>query len=442
MHTLALLLVIPIMWPFIAKAMWRHEITMGELAINLAVGIAVTTDGFYAGRWVQTADTEVLNGRVTSKAPERVSCSHSYSCNCVESCSGSGTSRSCSTSCSTCYEHDWDQNWVLRTNLGPIHIDRVDSRGLVEPKRFTAARVDDPVAMTHLYTNWIKAAEHSLFNTDAERQGAKRFAAEVPAYPLAVYDYHYLDRVIARGFELTEAPLWNLQLARMLRTLGPEREVNVVVLLTATADPAYADAVRVGWRGGKKNDVVVVVGVGDARAAVAQAPHSHPVAAPAAHADGGGPTLAASPAPRRIEWVRVLSWTDAELMKVKLRDAISAIGALERDRVLGAIASEVGAGFVRKPMADFEYLKDDISPPGWVLALLVLVSLAASGATSFALSRNRLRTAGAPRFVSWRSGPAPHMRMQQRKALAGESLAQRIAARVGAARGGARRPRP
>src|SRR5690349_13112667 len=52
-----------------------------------------------------TSDVEVINGFVTSKQQQRVSCSHSYSCRCHRVCSGSGKNRTCRQKCDTCYEH-------------------------------------------------------------------------------------------------------------------------------------------------------------------------------------------------------------------------------------------------------------------------------------------------------------------------------------------------
>src|SRR4051812_22989724 len=62
----------------------------------------------------QTMDEEVWNGHVTSKEQVRVSCSHSYSCNCRQSCTSSGKGgQSCTTVCDTCYEHSNDYDWDL-----------------------------------------------------------------------------------------------------------------------------------------------------------------------------------------------------------------------------------------------------------------------------------------------------------------------------------------
>lgn len=361
MSTLLLLLVFPIFWPFVAKYIWGHEITIGEMAITVGVAALVVSVGFFGGRYSQTADSEVLNGQVTSKAPERVSCSHSYSCNCSERCSGSGKSRSCSTTCSTCYDHAWDQNWVLRTTLGDMNVARVDRRGLTEPPRYARAAAGDPVASTRGYENLIKGAPDSLFNALREQAALAQFQQKVPAYPLNVRDIHYLDRVLlASGATVPDLAQWNQDLALRLRTLGPAKQTNVVIVMAKEASSAFGSAVQATWLGGKKNDVIVVLGIPD-----------YP----------------------KLSWARVFSWSDNELFKVQLRDDLQAMPTVDRVAVINAIEKHVAAGFKRKPMADFEYLRNEIHPPMWLTALLAFLGALASVLTSWFMAKNDIRTA-------------------------------------------------
>lgn len=365
MTTLALLLVFPLAWPFVAKFIWKHEITLAELGLNILVGALVVTAGWALGRYSQTYDVEILNGQVTGKQSRRVSCEHSYSCNCRQVCSGSGDKRSCSQVCSTCYLHDYDVVWELKTTLGTIKVRRVNSQGTIEPERFTRAKVGDPVAQTSSFTNYVKAAPDSLFNTLAQKQALQLFAPQVPAYPDNIYDYHYVNRVLSDGVAVPDVDDWNLDLARMLRDLGPSKQVNVVIVFTKEADPRYADAVNAKWLGGKKNDVVVVLG---------------------------------TPAYPEIGWARVLSWTEREVFKVQLRDALQDIKTLERSLVLSTIEKHILSGFQRRSMEDFAYLKNEIEPPGWVVALLVALSILLSVGTSVHLSKNGYSSSGFRRY--------------------------------------------
>lgn len=362
MTSLALLLVFPLAWPFVAKLIWKHEITLAELGINLVVGAAVVTIGWAAGRYAQAADTEIWNGQVTGKYSEHVSCGHSYECNCTQTCTGSGTSRSCTKTCSTCYEHSYDVDWRLKTTVGELKLERVDRQGVREPPRFSRAQSGDPVAQSHSFQNYIKAAPDSLFNTLADKRLVEQYSGKLPSYPSSVYDVHYVDRVLAVGMALPEQAQWNQELALSLRELGPSKQVNVVLVFTKDANPQYANALNAAWLGGKKNDVVVVLG---------------------------------TPNYPEIAWTRVLSWTDREVFKVQLRDALLDLKTVDRQAVLKTVSTYVARDFKRKSMKDFAYLESQIEPPTWVLVALFVLSVIVSIGLSIYLARNEYSTGGA-----------------------------------------------
>lgn len=358
MTSLALLLVFPLVWPFIAKAIWKHEITLAEMGINLAIGVLVVTAGWAAGRYAQGKDVEIWNGQVTGKYSKQVSCEHDYKCRCVTKKDSNGKPYE---DCDTCYDHPYDVDWHLQTTIGDIEVERVNRQGTKEPPRYTQAQNGDPVAQDKSYMNYIKAAPDSLFNTLADQRLKDEYAGKLPAYPSDVYNLHYVDRVLAAGMALPENGLWNHELALALRTLGPAKQVNVVIVFTKDANPQYANALHAAWLGGKKNDVVVVMG---------------------------------TPNYPEIAWTRVLSWTDKEVFKVQLRDALLDQKTVDRTRVLQTISSYVVKDFQRKPMADFAYLASQVEPPMWVLVGLFVLSVLASVGLSLYLSQNEYSSGG------------------------------------------------
>lgn len=354
MGTLGLLLLIPIIWPFVAKVLWKHEITLLEMAANLAIGMLFATLAFFGSRYLQAQDVEVHNGRLLSKASKIVSCEHSYPCNCRQVCSGSGNSRSCTQVCDTCYEHSHDVDWLLDTQVGTIEVPRVDRQGLKEPARFTKAKPGDAVSLAKAYQNYIKAAPHSLFNKATEMSLLAQFEGRLPNYPSQVRDLHYVDRVVLHGVPLKNRAQWNTALQEMLADLGPRHEVNAVLVFTKEADPQYAEALRAHWLGGKKNDVVAVIGTAE----------------------------------NAIQWVRVFSWTDKELFKVQLRDDLAQLPELAVEPLIAVLRDHIKQGFVRKSMQDFEYLKNEIEPPLWLTILLGLMAAAVSVGVSISFARN------------------------------------------------------
>lgn len=291
-----------------------------------------------------THDTEVWNGVVSSKRQVWVSCTHSYQCNCHQTCTGSGKNRSCTTTCDTCYEHSNDWDWNVYTSNGEvITIDRVDRRGSHEPSRFTAVKMGEPTSQKHSYVNYVKASPDSLFR----HQGlVEKYSATIPAYPSNVYDYYRLDRFVTTsnvGFK--ERNDWNADLMHLNASLGAVKQVNIIIVVTRNMPRDWFYALEESWVGGKKNDAVLVVSVDESM---------------------------------KPQWAEVMAWTSNQMFKVKLRDDILALPTLDRKDTLNAVSTNVKATYQRKPMKDFEYLKSAIVPSTlqWILTLLIALLVA------------------------------------------------------------------
>lgn len=285
---------------------------------------------------MNTSDTEVINGRVTGKERQRVHCRHSYQCNCYNSCSGSGKNRSCHRVCSTCYEHSYDVDWDVHSTIGTFGINTIDRQGLNEPPRYTSTKIGEPVARTESYTNYVKGSPDSLFR----HQGlVEKYKDKLPAYPLDVYDYWHLNRLVAVGVTVPDASQWNKDLEEINADVGPAKQANVVIVLVKNQPGDYFEALEQHWIGSKKNDVTVVISVDDAQT---------------------------------IQWVQVMAWTKDKMAEVVVADAIRKIGILDRVQIIQSIKGSVISSYVRKPMKDFEYLASTITPSigQWVFAMI------------------------------------------------------------------------
>ena len=343
MEALLFLLLFPIVWPFIAKRIWDRDITWLELGLNIGIIALLVTGVWQAGRYGKMSDTEIWNGQVTSKEQTYVSCSHSYSCNCRKTCDSSGN---CPETCDTCYDHFNDWDWDVYTTAGNFTVSRVDRQGSDTPPRWAQVRVGDPSAREHSFVNYIKAAPDSLFHFSSELIGKNKEL--LPEYP-SVFDYQYADRVFARGLLLPETTRWNKELALMLRNIGPSKQANAIVVVVKTGDQKYAQALEQHWLGGKKNDVVVILGV---------------------------------PEYPKISWAYVMSWTKRELFKVELRDALIGLGQVDNTPVIQTIEKHISKNFVRRQMSEFEYLKNEIDPPSWVIVIVTILATGGSIALS------------------------------------------------------------
>jgi hypothetical protein len=313
-----------------------RKVTLKEFGVQLAAQAVVAAISAAVIYWSDTADTEVWNGRITSKEHQHVSCRHSYDCHCHEVCSGSGKNRSCYEHCDTCYEHSYDVEWTAQSTVGSYDIDTVDRQGLVEPPRWTAIIVGEPAAKTHGYTSYIKAAPDSLFRRDGDY---KQFDGTLPEYPGKVFDYYRINRLVQVGANLPDATDWNKDLSEANADLGARKQVNIVFVAVSGKPREWFYALEKHWLGGKKNDVVVVADVDDGA----------------------------------LQWVQVMAWTSNEMVRVRLRDDLMGLKTLDRAGAMKAIREDVDQFFVRKPMAEFKYLEASITPSEteWTVSLII-----------------------------------------------------------------------
>lgn len=326
---------------------------LGFGAGGLLISSLLLIAAFSLGKGLRTSDTEILNGQVTGKTREHGHYLQPYECNCTmqTTCSGSGANQSCSTTrvCQTCYEDRYTVTWGCQSTIGSFRIDHLDwsSRRVYDepdPNRYTSIANGDPVSRTNSYTNYIKAVPNSLFRP-AQESLRTRFASLVPTYPDRIYDIYRINRVMGAGINVPQANQWNAALSDMLKTLGPSHQVNAVVVFAKTDDPDYFYALQDAWVNGKKNDVVLVVGVDDF-----------------------------SKAPL---WVDVMALTKNNVFQVKLADRIRALSTLSPDTVVPVLADTIRSDFQRRPMADFKYLEAEIDPPAWLMWLTVLAIVGA-----------------------------------------------------------------
>lgn len=340
---LLLALLIPIVVSFFAYFAANKQITARELAAELtAVGaiIGITYLCMLSGA---SSDTELWNGSIKEKHAEWGSCCHSYSCHCYTTCSSKG---SCTEHCSTCYRHSRDKEWYASSTTGKtVFSDTCNSPGSSTPSRWDHIYVGEPTTETRSFTNYIKANQGTLFRREGVNES---LLAQVPYYP-DVYDLYNSDRFVSLGVQGVNVAALNHELSFINAQLGAKKQVNIIVIVTKEADPMFAEALRQKWLGGKKNDVIVLAGM---------------------------------PSFPSIAWVSVISWTQKDDMKIRIRDNILAMQTFDGHKVLGITAYEVDKGFSRRHWQDFDYLKAGVEPSGGEIIALFLIAFVFSVAVN------------------------------------------------------------
>jgi hypothetical protein len=225
------------------------------------------------------------------------------------------------------------------------------------PPRWAAAYLQEPVAVAHSFTNYIKANPGSVL---LRRNVKLQKPLPIPTDPTDVYDYYRVNRFIAVGYTEPHAKDWNWLLNQLNATYGPTKQVNVIIVAVKTTDPNYATLLEEKWLGGKKNDLVVVLGIDDY-------PH--------------------------IAWAHVFSWSKSEELKVEVRDKILDISNMHRrDDIMAAIQQGVTTQWSRRHMKEFKYLMAGAVPgTGAMIFLFILGTLLASGLTIYFWSADPFR---------------------------------------------------
>lgn len=333
MELFLLNLIIIIAIPLIAKLKYGRDLTIPEVFSIIAINSTIVGVSLALGHYADSHDIEILNGEVVHKHRDKVPCSHSYDCNCRTVSCG----KDCKTTkCDTCYRHDHDWDYVVNTTVGNLKIDRIDSQGSKVPPRYDLVQIGEPVSIQKSFTNYIKAVPDSLFNT----LEMKNSDIVVPNYP-KVFDYYRISRVILDG-NITRTPeveKLDSYLSQSLKKLGPEKKVNIIVVLTDKGDEFFR-ALQFSWLGGKQNDVVLVIGLEN----------------------------------DEIKYANSFGFSSDNLIFTRLSNDIKDLNKFSADLISEALERNIRNFFNRKSMEEYAYLKDSIEPPVWVIVFSWIIS--------------------------------------------------------------------
>lgn len=345
MESLLILLLFPLAWPFIAKRIWHSTINWTEMTIQIIGVTFLVTATWQLGIYGKTQDTEIWNGYVTKKDVKDDWYQTSYCC-------ATDKDGNCTA---TCYTDHYTRSYNGYSTVGDWVFDSIDTtsksrrNNFPPPASYTACEIGEPAAREHTYTNYVQAVPESLFNN---KDAVNLYAGKIPNYP-RVHSFYKINRVLSVDSKVPGKTISaiNDQLNDALKTLGANKQVNVVVILTEIDDPSYRYAVENAWLGGEKNDVVIFVGL-----------------------DG-----------TTITWTDVMTWAlnkGNELFHVKMRDGIKDLGTLSADGLTTTATGLIAKHYDRPQMKDFEYLEEAIDPPTWVIFLSIFLAIGGSIALS------------------------------------------------------------
>lgn len=341
---------------------------------------------FYIGS--DLADVEAQNG-ATLEVVHDEEYTANEDCNCVScNCDEEGN---CSTCCDTCCSDYNGPQWSLRTSNGEEvsttssvfanYVRKFGNKRYESVMRIGQCSVGDgnryittwdgdinrivPTARPHRFVNYLKANDSVRKSGESNKVGFEDCLVGYPTVHGGPFGEIELDRVIrACGAPIPNA--WAAEVDRgldiALADLGKEKEVNILVYFVGSQDLSFLHALEAHWVMGKKNDVIVIVGV-----------TSYP----------------------EISWTAVMAWTDNELFKITLRDAVQDLGSLDNVAPIDfvrTITSQVADGFERLRMRDIPV--GDVKMDLWAQFLLLVVCGFLSWLISWALRNNTWRVFG------------------------------------------------
>lgn len=307
-------------------------------------------------------DSEQWNGRVT-KAVYYEGYEYEYDCS-YESCTGSGKDEVCVTIPKTC--EDWSPpDWVSYSTVGSFNITKSqylkysDKYGSIEKninhydqtitsqlkgegdKWISTVSELLPVSLTKSYENFVVAANVNVINTRASEVEILLLKKEgkLKEYPIKYRDIFgtpHQRRVIDTTNTINVRD-WQRIFDELAYKVGMTKQANPIVYITDEGRD-FKYILEAYWKGAKKNDIVLILGV------------------------SGG----------KVVWSDVIAWTNNTDFMIEIQNNSN---FEVQDGLISAetLLSKINQYYTRKPMKEFEYLKENITLD-WKWQLLIFAA--------------------------------------------------------------------
>jgi phosphotransferase system HPr-like phosphotransfer protein len=362
-----------------------EEFKWVELPIQLFISLVVITGlyGLFFSTSADLTDTEIWNGGVAQAEyyeewTELVTYTEQVA---------TGTDSKGNTTYTTVVKTRRDYHspeWKIVTTLGSMGIGKEIYKNYVEhfgnQKKKDLFRMNQvssgngnmhyivatqlPASQNRQYVNYLRASE-SIRKVSGFISTYKNFLMPYPSVYSGKFGPIEINRVIDAKANLPKE--WKEKVDKRLDialiSLGANKQANILVYAVGTSDQAFINALEESWVKGKKNDIIVVLGITNFPS---------------------------------VDFVYIMAWTKVEEFKIELRNKLLSLDNLsDPDQVSSAIISQVQkppneGGFKRMPMADLEYLIADIKLPMWCQILIVLIGGAVCWGVSVFMIKNNI----------------------------------------------------
>lgn len=356
-----LALVIPIFAIVICLIFFTKKMAPWEYALLFFVPLLTIFAGKQASVMSQVQDTEYWNSYVT-KATYYEYWNEYIHKTCSEQIRTGTDSKGNATYTTRYYDCSYVEShppyWEIKDNMGQImhvpasyygqlckqwgnqtFIDMHRSYHTVDGNAYATSftgKFEDifPICESHTYENRIQCSK-SVFNfQEVDSITQKKY--QLFKYPKdETFTYNPI-----LGYSDPKA---SLKLQRFNAQYGATKKLHMLLLVYKDQPIDAAIMQENYWKGGNKNEFILCVGLYG----------------------------------NRIDWARVISWTDVEDLKIRVARKVKEMNTFNADSIINYMASETSTHFVKKSFKDFSYITVEPTMQATVITFIItlLVSI-------------------------------------------------------------------
>jgi hypothetical protein len=318
---------------------WRRENDFAVAGIGFLVGLILAGVVYYGPMYWQASDLELLSGSVVAK--KRVYDPETESYDCGKDSQGNTK---------TCTREIPRWRWDVISDIDSDKFSEHTYQSIRSPDIYSRTQIGDPYTAAHRFLNFQNVSEQSVL---LDRESADGYVGWLPEYPQV-----YSGFKVQRGF--STSPLVDQRvLSNMLNVAqkrwGPMHGVNVMVVVIgpqADANKFYY-ALKSKWKGGKKNDAVLIVRVDEE----------------------GRMTNTNSFSRSADNLLNEEGRAFTTLLHVNAMKTYTAANKkFDPEQIIASIDQSLKY-FQREDLGRYDFLKDEYMPPYWLVALSVIVTM-------------------------------------------------------------------
>lgn len=273
-------------------------------------------------------------------------------------CTGSGENRSCTTTTYDCsYVDNHPATWEGVTNVGStINISEGEYLSAVSAwknKKFRDMHRDYHSYDGDAYDTYLPISEMNPLSTKLFGFSRKSQYQNKIVFNPSVFHYKTVSPEEKKIYELYDwsetSYMGGTGIAKMYLDnanylYGADRQISLRMMIYKNKPIEAGFLQECLWNGGNKNEFNVAIGIN---------PENN----------------------NSIDWVKVISWTTNERLKIDVRDSILSLKTFDGPAIAKYLAFNVPNQFVRREFKEFDYLPDAPTPIyAYIICILIIIS--------------------------------------------------------------------